>query len=137
LILSASPVKTGFLEFLLQLGKNNKSVPLTLDKRVQLVKLLLNSRLAKFNFLVLGSDVFYFEGDEPNAIETYLMWEAAFNEIWTALAEKCPDLSELTEFRPEFSGLFENINKEVFSFAKLKSLETGRFITPGIHTNFF
>jgi len=128
IFLPATCLKNTFLELLLQLAKQEKSIPLNLDQKVQLIKILLNKTVKHFDFEILKIPSFILK-EEP-----FLAWEKSFDDLWTELAEKCPNLLSLREMRPcRFAGFPENkLNSKVFNFTKLNCLRTNSFIDPGL-----
>jgi len=67
-------VKTSFLEYLTLISKQGKNLPLSVEQRVSLVKSLLNSRLKKFDFDVIGvpesQETVETDDEEDNGEET-------------------------------------------------------------------
>jgi len=134
-LISAGPLKTSLLELLAKLHKQEKRIPLSLEQRFELVKALLNSKVKEFDFAILENP--NDENVNKRARKMIaLRREKIFNELWTELAEKCPDLLKIREMRPEMvektpPKLFK-LNKLVFSFSKLLCLETNCIINPGL-----
>jgi len=122
-------LKTALFEFLLQLTKQGKEIPLgDWEGRMQLVKLLLNKELRYFDFGVLKCPV---ETDNWELYQTFL---AKFDEIWDVLAAKCPKLLKIREMRPIDMSYehFPALNPKVYTFQKLLCLETNSTIDPGL-----
>jgi len=124
-------VKALFLEFLLQQTKLRKDLPLSQDERLAFVKLLLNPKVTRFDFDVLGSPS---ELPDPDGLtdDDYL-WDDCFDDMWTELAAKCPDLTFVREMRPRsiWSDNDTPLNAKVFTFSQLTCLETSCTITTG------
>jgi len=116
------------LELLLELRKLRKNVPLSLDQQVKLIKALLNDRVQRFDFDVLIIPTSHLR---ENGI--YLRFEEIVDAIWTELAEKCPDLLEISEMRPYIYRGYSDVelNHKAFTFSKLTCLETNCYITEG------
>jgi len=116
------------LELLLELRKLRKDVPLSLDQQVKLVKALLNDRVQRFDF-----DVLIIPTPHLRENGIFLKFEEIFDAIWTKLAEKCPNLLEISEMRPDrYHGYSDiELNHKVLNFSKLTCLETNCFITEG------
>jgi len=114
-------VKTSFLELLWQLSRQNKTIPLTLEQRFCLVKSLLHLRLKEFDFDAVGfSELSLPGGYIRNKNEVLQM----IRELWSELAEKCPNLLKIIE-RRTFVVDDNSINHKLFTFSKLVCLETG------------
>jgi len=112
------------------MAKQSK-VPLRIDLRVKLVKALLNSKMTCFDFAVLGSPELI---NKEEYDDFYVMWQNIFDDFWTELAAKCPGLLEVREFRPRDESNMETaleLDRKVYSFSKLSSLETNSFINAG------
>jgi len=119
-------LKTHFLEFLLQMTKHEKKLPLNFKQRAKLVKALLHDDVRKFDFATLGNQN-YFE---------YFRSVNIFDDLWTHLAENCPNLIEIRErlsyFEPQFGkSTPPKLNKKIAAFPNLLSLETDCYLTTG------
>jgi len=127
-------LKTDFLELLTRLTKEGKSIPLNLNQRVQLIKLLLNDTVKIFDFDVLDSP----KTIMADTVETFFYWKNEFDNLWAELAAKCPQLQHLREMRPNWypknEDEFNYLNNCVFNFREMRCLETNCFLTSGLFT---
>jgi len=117
-------VKNSFLELLTLLNDQGKIIPLRVEQRIKLVKMLLHQTLEKFD-----SSLLICPGEE-GAVQ----WEVIYSRLWSDLAATCPDLLHLRERR--FSLPSERRNKsrldtKVFTFTKLITLDTDCFLDSG------
>jgi len=133
--MTAPLVKSAFLEYLLQLTKQKTAVPLSLQDRWEVVKLLLNERMKKFDFLVLHHTERVTAAElADNLYRT--MWTNIYDNLWTELTARCPNLEYVRDVRP--GGVHEKravqLHPEVLKLDKLTCLETNCYITSG--TNF-
>jgi len=101
---------------------------------VALIKGLLHENVKRFDFAILDSPKCV--GDKWSAVRRREQWDTVFDEVWVALAAKCPNLLQISEKRPlvtfaEVMFPFANLNKAVFIFSKLLCLETNSDIHSG------
>jgi len=131
---AAAPLKTSLLELLMQLKKQEKHIPLSLGQRAELIKSLLNSTVKQFDFSVLENAAEPFV-DQKSKKLLALNREKIFNELWTQLAVKCPNLLKIRDVRPEMMEEMPNkpikLNDMVFTFSDLLVLETNCTIDSG------
>jgi len=118
----------------MQLKKQEKHIPLSLGQRAELIKSLLNSTVKQFDFSVLENAAEPFV-DQKSKKLLALNREKIFNDLWTQLAVKCPNLLKIRDMRPEMVPCTQTnpikLNKLVFTFSKLLCLETNCIIDPG------
>jgi len=128
-------MKTAILELLLQLTKQRKNIPLTLDQKVKLVQVLLHDRVKHFDFAVFGltdpTSTRY--RNISNAL--VFKYQEIYNEIWSELADKCHNLLEIRSIFPGSVAI--ELNHKAFDFPKLTCLETNCFITEGEQQSYF
>jgi len=132
-LFSACPQKTAFLEFLLELTKQKKNIPLSLNQRLNLIKSLLHKELERFDFSLINS---------PRILDYGLndlmaAWHTVYDYLWTELAPKCPNLKHIKERRPVFYDHRNplntvKLNRQALKFSKLMCLETNTTIDSGL-----
>jgi len=107
---------------------------LSQEERLALVKLLLNPRVKKFEFEVLGGPAEYCDIDDLSA-DDFWIWDVYFDDIWTELAAKCPNLLSVREMRPLSFWVHDvaPLSTEVFTFSQLTRLETSCTINSGMY----
>jgi len=117
-------VKTSFLELLTQLQSQGKIIPLRVEERVKLINILLHETLKRFDFSVLiCRDEEFKEGSR----ESVSKWQRIYDQMWTSLAAKCPNLLHIKERRPVMPNESDNkisLDTNVLAFSKLLSLDT-------------
>jgi len=120
-------MKTSFLDFILKLSKQGKTIPLSVEQRVILIKLLLHKSLDHFDFNVVIAPQ---ESHEYFDERSFLTWNKVFDDLWIELAAKCPNLLTIRERRPV--GIIDaTLNFKVFTFSELLCLDTNCCINAG------
>jgi len=129
-------VKTSFLEHLTQLNNDGKLIPLSTEQRLELIEMLLHKNLKVFDFsLLIGQDFEFTDFSQER--EFLAKWEAVYARMWTSLAAKCPDLLDIRDHwpihpnRPNPVNLRSKLDKKVFTFSKLISLDSHCYIDSG------
>jgi len=118
-------VKTSFLDLLTQLKKQGKKTHFWwVEQRVKLIKSLLHKSLKRFDFSIL-----FTQDDEHCGGSTEEFWKnkwrLIFDQMWTDLAAKCPNLQQIKERRPVHQGCEQiRLDLRVFTFTKLLYLDT-------------
>jgi len=115
----------------MQMNELKKNIPLNLDQKLQLVHVLLNSTVKKFDFGVLGLARESMKQQYELSKDTIVKWNKIFDDLWKELAAKCPNLLQVTEIRPHPLRT-RSLNNSVFTFSKLISLETSCTINSGL-----
>jgi len=128
-------LKTEFLELLTRQTKEGKAIPLNIDQRVQLIQLLLNETVKRFDFDVLDCPMDIDQYSNEDSINIFFHWKRVYDNLWPELAAKCPRLQHIREMRPRWYPHSDDemcyLNNNVFNFDDMKCLETNCLITSG------
>jgi len=121
-------------------ANQEKSIPLSFEQRVDLVKPLLNSRIKNFDFNILGhpeySREYCNEFRSEEDIKLAIHWDQVFDDLWTDLSAKCPNLESIRELRYTDFIKQHRLRQQIFNFKSLICLETSAILDTGIYTNF-
>jgi len=123
-----------FLNFLLELSEQRKNIPLSVDQRLNLIKSLLHEEVKTFNFELMGCPSLI----DRESLHLLTKWQIVYDDLWTELAAKCPNLRHVKEKRPKVYGYREplnivKLNSQALKLSKLICLETDTVIDSGIN----
>jgi len=130
-VIPAPSLKTLLLDYILELTKQGKNVPLSIQQRYDLMNILLHSDVKKFDFDVMGVNAKDIKCNGPNIHFS----ERVFDCTWTLLVAKCPNMEEIREMRlrctAESTITNVEVEKRIHAFSKLTCLETNCFLPSG------